>query len=413
MNKRKIINDPLYGFITIHSDLIYDIIQHPYFQRLRRIKQLGLTDLVYPGANHTRFHHAIGAMHLMSQALDSLKLKGYEITNKEYESALIAILLHDIGHGPFSHVLESSILTKVHHEELSLLFMNVLNDIFNKELTLAISIFTGDYERNFFHDLVSSQLDMDRLDYLNRDSFFTGVSEGIVGSDRLVRMFEIVNDELVIEEKAIYSVENFLNARRMMYWQVYLHKTTTSAEVMLIQIVKRAKFLVKNGFSLPMSDGLSLFFANDFKLIDFKEHIELLEIFGNLDDYDLWGGIKQWKNCNDKILSFLCKSLLERNLFKVVLSKKPFSEEYVHTIEQKISQFYQLSTPELDYFRIVGEISNLGYISSGKGINIKKKNGEIIDITYASDLPNIKAMSEIVTKHFLCSTENVFLGFFK
>lgn len=413
MNKRKLINDPLYGFITIHSELIYDIIQHPYFQRLRRIKQLGLTDLVYPGANHTRFHHAIGAMHLMGQALDSLRQKGYIITETEYESALIAILLHDIGHGPFSHVLEKSILQNVHHEDLSTLFMEELNKIFNQKLTLAIKIFLGKYERPFFHDLVSSQLDMDRLDYLNRDSYFTGVSEGIVGADRLVRMFDIVNDEIVIEEKAIYSVENFLNARRIMYWQVYLHKATISAEEMLIQIVKRAKFLMQNGHYLPMTDGLALFFANNFKLSDFENHTELLQIYGGLDDYDLWGGIKQWASNKDKILSLLCTNLLHRSLFKVVMSKDAFSEDFIQGIEQKLAQFYSLSKSDLEYFRVVGSISNLGYISSGKGINIKKKTGEIVDIRYASDLPNIKAISEVVIKHYLCSTEEAFIGFFK
>ncbi len=413
MNKRKLINDPLYGFITLHSDLIYDIIQHPYFQRLRRIKQLGLTDLVYPGANHTRFHHALGAMHLMAQALDSLKQKGYMITEIEYESALIAILLHDIGHGPFSHVLEKSILQNVHHEDISMLFMQKLNTIFSNKLDLAIKIFSGKYERQFFHDLVSSQLDMDRLDYLNRDSYFTGVSEGIVGADRLVRMFDLVNDELVIEEKAIYSVENFLNARRIMYWQVYLHKATISAEEMLIQIVKRAKFLVQSGHYLSMTDNLALFFANNFKLSDFEKHAELLQIYGSLDDYDLWGGIKQWVQSSDMILALLCTNLLQRTLFKVVLSKEEFSADYIQKIEQKVAQFYSLSKPDLDYFRVVGSISNLGYISSGKGINIKKKTGEIVDIKYASDLPNIKAISEVVIKYYLCSTEEAFIGFFK
>lgn len=412
MNKRKILNDPLYGFITIHSDLIFDIIQHPYFQRLRRIKQLGLTDLVYPGANHTRFHHAIGAMHLMEQALISLRLKGYEISEKEFESALIAILLHDIGHGPFSHVLENSILQNVHHEAISLLFMHRLNKTFHGELSLAIDIFTDKYDRHFFNQLVSSQLDIDRLDYLNRDSYFTGVSEGIVSSERLVRMFEIVNDEIAVQEKGVYSVENFLNARRLMYWQVYLHKTTICAEEMLIQIVRRAKFLIQKGENIFATPNLTLFFKNDFKLYDFEQDNSLLSTFGTLDDYDIWSGIKQWATANDPILSFLCTKLLNRTLFKIVLSKKPFSAEYLGLIGQKICQNHHINAENLPYLRIVGELSNLGYIPTDKRINIMKKTGELVDITYASDLPNIKAISEIVTKHYLCTTEEAFFGIF-
>lgn len=412
MNKRKIFNDPLYGFITIHSDLIFDIIQHPYFQRLRRIKQLGLTDLVYPGANHTRFHHALGAMHLMEQALNSLRLKGYEISEHEFESALIAILLHDIGHGPFSHALENSILQNVHHEDISLLFMNKLNSEFNGSLTLAIAIFTDKYERHFFNQLVSSQLDIDRLDYLNRDSYFTGVSEGIVSADRLVRMFEIVNDEIAVQEKGVYSVENFLNARRLMYWQVYLHKTTICAEQMLIQIVKRARELIKNGVEIFCTPNLKIFFLNDFKLSDFEQDTNLLDIFGKLDDYDIWTGIKIWATEKDAILSLLCNKLLNRTLFKIVLAKKPFSAEYLSSIGQKISQYHQVNAENMHYLRIVGELSNLGYIPTGKSINIMKKTGELVDVSYASDLPNIKAISEIVTKHYLCTTEEAFFGIF-
>lgn len=412
MNKRKIFNDPLYGFITIHSDLIFDLIQHPYFQRLRRIKQLGLTDLVYPGANHTRFHHALGAMHLMEQALNSLRLKGYEISEHEFESALIAILLHDIGHGPFSHALENSILQNVHHEDISLLFMQKLNLEFNGSLTLAIDIFTDKYERHFFNQLVSSQLDIDRLDYLNRDSYFTGVSEGIVSADRLVRMFEIVNDEIAVQEKGVYSVENFLNARRLMYWQVYLHKTTICAEQMLIQIVKRARELTQKGEQIFTTPSLKLFFVNDFKLSDFEKDISLLNAFSRLDDYDIWSGIKHWAYEKDAILSLLCNKLLNRTLFKIVLSKNPFSVDYLSNIGLKISQYHQVSAENMHYLRIVGELSNLGYIASGKSINIMKKTGELVDVSHASDLPNIKAISEIVTKHYLCTTEEAFFGIF-
>jgi HD superfamily phosphohydrolase len=413
MNKRKIFNDPLYGFITIQSDLIFDIIQHPYFQRLRRIKQLGLTDLVYPGANHTRFHHALGAMHLMEQALSSLRNKGYEISEKEFESALIAILLHDIGHGPFSHVLEHSILSKVHHESLSVLFMEQLNNEFNNELSLAIKIFKGEYERHFFHQLVSSQLDTDRLDYLNRDSYFTGVSEGIVSSARLVRMFEVVNDEIAVQEKGIYSVENFLNSRRLMYWQVYLHKTTICAEEMLIQIVRRAKFLLKSGVKMYCSSALLPFLSNDYTLEDFEEDANLLNTFGKLDDLDIWSGIKEWAFSKDLVLSILCNRLLDRNLFKVILSREEFSPEYLSSIDNKICGYFSISPENLPYLRSNGELSNYGYIASDKKINILKKNGELIDITYASDLPNIKAISEIVKKYFLCSPAEAFVGFFK
>lgn len=412
MNKRKIFNDPLYGFITIHSDLIFDLIQHPSFQRLRRIKQLGLTDLVYPGANHTRFHHAIGAMYLMEQALVSLRQKGYEISNKEFEAALIAILLHDMGHGPFSHALENSILQNVHHEAISLLFMHQLNLEFNGLLSLAIAIFTDNYERHFFNQLVSSQLDIDRLDYLNRDSYFTGVSEGIVSADRLVRMFEIVNDEIAVQEKGVYSVENFLNARRLMYWQVYLHKTTICAEQMLIQIVRRARELTQKDELIFVPPNLKLFFENDFKLTDFQLDKDLLKIFSTLDDFDIWSGIKHWVSENDAILSLLCTKLLNRTLFKIILAKKPFSDEYLSNIGLKISQYHQVNTENIHYLRIVGELSNLGYIPKGKSINILKKTGELVDVRYASDLPNIKAISEIVTKYYICTSEEAFFGLF-
>jgi hypothetical protein len=413
MNKRKIFNDPLYGFISIHSDLIFDIIEHPYFQRLRRIKQLGLTDLVYPGANHTRFHHALGAMHLMEQALTSLRNKGYDISDYEFESALIAILLHDMGHGPFSHVLENSILSKVHHEYISLLFMQRLNQEFKGGLSLAIEIFKGTYERHFLHQLVSSQLDTDRLDYLNRDSYFTGVSEGIVSADRIVRMLEIVNDEIAIQEKGIYSIENFLNSRRLMYWQVYLHKTTICAEEMLIQIVKRAKFLVQNGEKIYATQALELFLKNDYTQSDFETDKGLLDTFGKLDDLDIWSGIKAWSDEKDATLSLLCNRLINRNLFKLILSKEEFSSEYLLTIDNKLCNQLAISTENLAYLRVKGELSNLGYISSGKKINILKKSGDLVDITYASDLPNIKAISEIVKKFYLCAPAEAFMGFFK
>lgn len=402
MNKNKILNDPIYGFITIYSELIFDIIEHSWFQRLRRIKQLGLTDMVYPGANHTRFHHAIGCMHLMEQALESLRNKGYRISDYEFESTLIAILLHDIGHGPFSHVLESTILQKVHHEHLSLMFMERLNDEFDGELALAIEIFKGTYERAFFHQLVSSQLDIDRMDYLNRDSFFTGVTEGLVSADRLIKMLEIVNDEIVVAEKGIYSVENFLNSRRLMYWQVYLHKTTICAEEMLIQIVKRAKYLIQKGEKLYSTDAMNVFFKNNYSISDFENNATLLDTFGKLDDFDLWSGIKSWVDAKDHILSMLCNMLLDRKLFKILLFKDEIGSLFLEDIDTKICKLYGISQEDLPYLRVKGMLSNYGYIASGKRIKILKKNGEIVDISDASDLPNIKAISEIVKKYYLC-----------
>ncbi len=402
MNKNKILNDPIYGFITIYSELIFDIIEHPTFQRLRRIKQLGLTDLVYPGANHTRFHHAIGCMHLMEKALESLRNKGYRISDYEFESTLIAILLHDMGHGPFSHVLETTLLQKVHHESLSLLFMQKFNEEFDGELNLAIDIFKGTYHRAFFHQLVSSQLDIDRMDYLNRDSFFTGVTEGLVSADRIIKMLEVVNDEIVIAEKGVYSVENFLNSRRLMYWQVYLHKTTICAEEMLIQIVRRAKFLIQSGQKLYTTPAMSIFFENNFTLDDFENKPELLEAFGEMDDYDVWSGLKAWLHESDHILKTLCKMLFERRLFKILLFKEDLGSLFLEDIDTKICKQYAISQEDLPYLRVKGMLSNYGYIASGKRIKILKKNGELIDISDASDLPNIKAISEVVKKYYLC-----------
>ena len=305
MNKKKIFNDPVYGFVQIKSDLIFDVIQHPLFQRLRRIRQLGLTDLVYPGALHTRFQHAIGAMHLMSLALDTLRSKGIEISHKEYEACQLAILLHDIGHGPFSHALEFSLLPGISHESLSFLFMKQLNNDFNNSLTTALSIFQNTYPRKFFNQLVSSQLDMDRLDYLKRDSFFTGVSEGAVGVDRIIQMLHVKDDQIVVEEKGLYSLENFLNARRLMYWQVYLHKASVSAEKMLINLINRAKEFVEFGQELEATHALKTFLRKSYTLDDFQANPQLLRTFGQLDDSDIWAGIKQWQYNMHSILSIL------------------------------------------------------------------------------------------------------------
>lgn len=409
MNKKKIFNDPVYGFVTIPSDLIFDIIEHPFFQRLRRIKQLGLTDLVYPGALHTRFHHALGAMHLMGTALDNLRNKGHEISDHEYQAMLIAILLHDIGHGPFSHALEYCLLPGIKHEHLSVILMDHLNEQFNGELSLAIQIFNDQYERKFFHDLISSQLDIDRLDYLKRDSFFTGVSEGTIGANRIIKMLDIRNDHIVVEEKAIYSIENFLNARRLMYWQVYLHKTTVSAEKMIIQIIRRAKDLKDLGVNHFASPSLKPFLERDISMDDFNNNPDILKAFATLDDYDIWGSIKVWSGHQDKVLSRLSNMLLERKLFKVVLSNTEPDETQLQKLEKDIHLRYKINPESVKYFLIHGSMSNAAYLAGGPNINILTKTGEIIDVAQASDLPNIKAMSKIVRKNYLCFPKDVYL----
>lgn len=409
MNKKKIFNDPVYGFVNIPSELIFDIIETPVFQRLRRIKQLGLTDLIYPGAHHTRFHHAIGAMHLMIKALDSLRSKGFEISNEEYEASLMAILLHDIGHGPFSHALEYSLLQGISHESLSYLFMKQLNEKFEGRLELALRIFQNTYDRKFFHQLVSSQLDMDRLDYLKRDSFFTGVSEGTIGLERIINMLSVVNDEIVVEEKALYSIENFLNARRLMYWQVYLHKTSVSAEKMLINLILRAKELALSGQNVFATEALTIFLSKNITLADFQKQPELLTEFGKLDDYDIWGSVKVWQNHSDKILSTISQMLLNRKLFKIKLNNEPLQKSELEQIRNKIADQYDVIRSDSRYFFAYGEVTNKGYIGDGQSINILTKKGKVIDIADAADLPNIKAMSKIVKKHYLCWPKNVSL----
>lgn len=408
MNKKKIFNDPVYGFITVPSELIFDIINHPYFQRLRRIKQLGLTDYVYPGALHTRFHHALGAMHLMGEALQNLRTKGHDISDNEFESAQIAILLHDVGHGPFSHALEHTLTTGIAHEQLSLLIMQDLNEQFSGKLTLAIEMFTNIYERPFFSQLISSQLDIDRMDYLQRDCFFTGVSEGTIGANRIIKMLDIHKNNLVVEEKGIYSVENFLNARRLMYWQVYLHKTAISAEQMLILILRRAKTLITQGETVTSTPGLAVFLQNDPTIDDFKNR-DLLKTFTQIDDYDVWGGIKLWAHHNDKVLSILSRSFLDRRLFKIDLVNEAFSTKQIEQVKNNISTSFDVSSEESEFLYTTGSISNEAYISQGRVINILTKKGEILDVAQASDLPNIKAISKIVRKYYLCQPKNVSL----
>ncbi len=400
MNKKKILNDPVYGFITIYNELIFDIIEHQYFQRLRRIKQLGLTDLVYPGAHHTRFHHAIGAMHLMEKTLNNLRSKGVMIFDAEYEAAMIAILLHDIGHGPFSHTLEFSLLKEVNHEQISLWLFDKLNKEFSGKLELAKQVFVGTYHRKFLHQLVSSQLDVDRLDYLSRDSFFTGVHEGTIGSERIIKMLNVHNDHLVVEEKGIYSIENFLNARRLMYWQVYLHKTAVAAESMLISLIKRAKKLTQEGKSVVATPALSIFLERNLSKQDFIDDSDLLEVFVRLDDTDVWGSIKQWLYHDDLILRSLSNDLLSRRLFKIILSNEKIEKTFIEGLEKKlISQ--GISKPDTKYLIQKGTISNAAYIVKDESIGILMKNGQVLDVAKASDLPNIKAISKIVTKHYV------------
>ncbi|GMQ29377.1 HD domain-containing protein [Algoriphagus confluentis] len=409
MKSQKILNDPVYGFITIPSELIFAIIDHPYFQRLRRIRQLGLTDFVYPGALHTRFHHALGAMHLMSITLDNLRLKGTEISDLEYEAALLAILLHDVGHGPFSHALEFSLLEGIPHEELSILTIEALNREFGGQLDLAISIFKNRYPRKFLNQLVSSQLDIDRLDYLQRDCFFTGVSEGTIGADRIIKMMAVHKDQLVIEEKGIYSIENFLSARRLMYWQVYLHKTTVSAEKMLINLITRAKMLARQGNFFQVTEEFDFFLKNPLHLRDFQSNPQILEKFLQLDDFDIWGAVKLWKSHSDYVLKNISRMFLTRNLFKINLVNDPFSPEEINEQKEKTRQKLSISTEDLEFFFSHGKVSNYGYLASDK-INILTKKGKVVDVATAADLPNIKVMSKIVEKYYICKAKNLILS---
>ena len=404
MNKKKIINDPVYGFINIPSALIFDLISHPFFQRLRYIKQLGMTHLVYPGALHTRFHHALGAMHLMSLSVDILRSKGHEITPQEEEAATIAILLHDIGHGPFSHALEHSLVKGIQHEDISMFMMEELNKEFEGRLTMALDIFKGNYPKKFLHQLISSQLDLDRMDYLNRDSFFTGVSEGVISFDRIIKMFNLADGHLVIEEKGIYSIEKFLIARRLMYWQVYLHKTVISGEQLLVKILKRAKELSAKGDELFATPALQHFLKNEITKADFfstKKH--LLE-FSRLDDQDIFAAIKVWCGHTDRILAQLCQMLVNRNLYKIEISNEPFEADRVQLILENAALSFEITEDEASYFVFTDEISNRAY-NTGEGnstINILMKNNTTTDIAKASDLSNLESLDKTVTKHILC-----------
>lgn len=400
-NRRKILNDPIYGFISLTHDILLDLIDHRFFQRLRRINQLGLSHLVYPGALHNRFHHALGAMHLMMGAIEVIRQKGQEITEDEARGALIAILLHDIGHGPFSHALEHSLVEGVSHEEISALFMNRFNDEMDGKLDLAIRIFNNNYHKQFLHQLVSSQLDMDRLDYLRRDSFYTGVTEGNIGSERIIKMLNVADDQLVVESKGIYSIEKFIVSRRLMYWQVYLHKTVLSAEFMLVNILKRAKWLAESNVALFGSPALQDFLFHNYGLEDFQSKPELLDKFARLDDFDIMGAIKVWTDHEDRVLSLLSKKLMDRNLFKIRLQDEPIKESEIREKEEEISKMLGISSEDANYFVISQEIDNSAYKKAAENIKIQFKDGTIKDAAEASDHLNLSALSETVTKHFI------------
>src|SRR5690606_14873617 len=397
-NKKKIINDPVYGFVSIPSAFIFDLIQHPFIQRLRFIKQVSMTHLVYPGALHTRFQHVIGAMHLTCLAVDTLRSKDVEISQEEEEAVLAAILLHDIGHGPFSHSLEHTLIEGVSHEMISSLLMDRLNEEFGGRLSLAITIFNDRYPRKFFHQLVSSQLDTDRMDYLNRDSFFTGVSEGVISFDRIIKMLNVEQGELVVEAKGIYSVEKFLIARRLMYWQVYLHKTVIGAEQMLIKILYRAKELSGQGHPLFATSALRHFLVNKIDIHNFLEDRAHLMWFTRLDDTDIMSALKEWVYAEDKILRTLCRKLMNRDLLRTELRNRPFTEAEVATVRGKVKEHFRLNDSEVDYFVYTQVIQNSAYDAKKNNIKIVNKLGEIQDITEASDLSNLEALAKRVEK---------------
>jgi len=410
INKGKIINDPVYGFVNLKPGLFYEIVEHPYFQRLRRISQLGLTQYVFSGATHNRFQHVIGAAHLMEQAINVLRHKGHHITDEEEEAVCLAILLHDIGHGPFSHTLENAIIKGITHEHLSLLFMQELNEQFGGKLSLCIQIFTNVYSKQFLHQLVSSQLDMDRLDYLQRDSFYTGVAEGVIGCDRIIKMLNVKNDQLVVDEKGIYSVENFLISRRLMYWQVYLHKAVVSAEQILILIINRARELMARGVELPITGSLKLFLNNSIVADSFKEQTAtktILELFAQLDDYDVFSAIKIWQDADDSILSLLCKRLINRNLYHLEIQAEPFKAEIINNLREKASAYFSVSMSETRYYVLSDVLTNSAYSLKNHNIKILLRSGEIMDIASASDVSNVSALTKTVKKFFLCYPKEI------
>lgn len=403
INKKKIINDPIYGFVNIESALVFDLIEHPYFQRLRRIKQLGLTNLVYPGANHTRFHHALGAMHLITKAIKVLKSKGVEITDEEQTAAQIAILLHDIGHGPFSHVMEHAFVKNIAHEAISLAFMKALNEEFDGKLGMAISIFTDKYQKGFLHQLVSSQLDVDRLDYLTRDSFYTGVSEGIVGLERIIEMLNVQDDTLVIDEKGIYSVEKFIVARRLMYWQVYLHKTTIAADSVLLSALKRARYLYNEGSELFAPPSLLYFIENSIDGEELLNSKDVLNAFSLIDDMDVMVSLKHWCNQEDKVLAHLSKAIIHRRLPKIRIQNEAIGDSVLEKELSEVQEKLSFTREEAEYLVTSGKLNNATYYSAKEEIMIRTKTGELIDLAKASMNYNFVSANAIATKYFVCS----------
>ncbi|MBL7923577.1 MAG: HD domain-containing protein [Bacteroidia bacterium] len=401
-NKKKIFNDPVYGFITLPHPLIFDLVEHPWFQRLRRIRQLGLSHMVYPGALHTRFHHALGALHLTTQAIDTLRSKGQVISDEEALGVEVAILLHDIGHSPFSHALEHSIVTGISHETVSRLLMEKLNEEMGGQLDLAIRIFLGTYEKHFLHQMISSQLDMDRLDYLNRDSFYTGVLEGKIGAQRIIKMLDVFNGKLVVEEKGVYSIEKFIIARRLMYWQVYLHKTVLAAEQLLVKILLRAKELVTKGERLFATPDFQFFLENNFEESDFVRNPELLNRYAKLDDYDVFTSIKVWADHSDTVLSRLCKGMVNRQLYKIRMRKDPYSDLDTTNYRKTAMNAFRLSEEESHYFAFKGSISNSAYDPKGEPIRILYRDGSSIELSAASDQMEVAVLSSAIQKHFIC-----------
>ncbi|HEA29612.1 MAG TPA: HD domain-containing protein [Leeuwenhoekiella sp.] len=404
-HKFTIINDPIYGFITLQKGLLFNLIEHRYFQRLRRISQMGMSYLVYPGAHHTRFHHALGCLHIMGKACETLRGKGITISDEEMEAVQAAILLHDIGHGPFSHAMENSIVENTSHEQISLRFMEKLNVEFNGSLTTAIAIFTGSYPRRFFHQLVSGQLDMDRTDYLKRDSFYTGMAEGNINTDRILAMLHVKNDQLVVEEKGIYTIEKFLVARRLMYWQVYLHKTSLVAEQLLVRVLKRAKELTLAGHELSASKALNYFLHNSAPLATFTD--EALEIFSKLDDYDIIMAMKSWCDHEDFVLSHLSTMIINRHLLAIKIKKKPFPADFIQQKEEEVMSTYKITQAEANYFVFTGTITNQAYTFTKQGINILTKKGKVIDVIKASDQLSLKPLAKVIVKNFICFPKSI------
>ena len=402
MKEAKIINDPVFGFIKIPRGLLYGIVEHPLFQRLNRINQLGLASVVYPGARHTRFQHSLGAFHLMGEAILSLQQKGIFIFESEAEAVQAAILMHDIGHGPFSHVLEDTLIHGISHEDISLMMMEEINRHFNGQLNLAISIFKGEYPKNFLHQLISSQLDMDRLDYLRRDSFYTGVTEGNIGSARIIKMLNVVNDTLVVDQKGIYSLENYLTTRRLMYWQVYLHRTSVAYEKVLVNMLTRAKALIREGKDVFASPALYYFLSNDVDKEWFVTHPEALTNYEELDDSDIWSAMKAWKHHDDKILSTLATDMLDRRIFKVEVHEEPIPDEYIDELKRKISRKVEISYEDAHYLMSINTIQKDMYSVDDDSIAILYKNGEIRDISEASELLNVQLLSKKIRKYYLC-----------